>query len=99
MQAATDRVQFEDAATFAINVANAPRASHALSTFAQRLTHVADHAETIHEKRCAVNSGIYVFRNFLCSNRPCSRTKTARSVFLWRRPSQQKSSRTQKRMM
>ena len=34
MRAATGRAQFEDAAAFAINVANAPRASHALSTFA-----------------------------------------------------------------
>ena len=82
MQAAADRAQFVDAAAFAINLANAPWASYALSVSAQWLTHFADHAETIHEKRCAVNSVFYVFRNFLCSKCPCSRTKTARSVFL-----------------
>ena len=31
----------------------------------QRLTHFSDHAQTIHEKRCAVNSVIYVWRDFL----------------------------------
>ena len=39
MRAATDRALFEDAAAFAINVANAPRASHALSTFAPPVAH------------------------------------------------------------